>query len=39
MTLEDRLAALAVAGETTHYGALARDLGLSMAPSPPPSNA
>ena len=31
MTLEDRLAALAAAGETTHYGALARDLGLSMA--------
>jgi hypothetical protein len=29
--LEDRLAALAVAGETVHYGALARELGLSMA--------
>jgi hypothetical protein len=29
--LETRLAALAAAGETTHYGALARDLGLPMA--------
>jgi hypothetical protein len=28
--LEARLAALAAAGETTHYGALARDLGLRM---------
>jgi hypothetical protein len=29
--LELRLAALAAAGETTSYGALARDLGLRMA--------
>jgi hypothetical protein len=29
--LEDALAALAAAGETTHYGRLARDLGLPMA--------
>lgn len=29
--LEVRLAALAAAGETVHYGALARDLGLPMA--------
>jgi hypothetical protein len=28
--LEERLAALAAAGETTHYGALARALGLRM---------
>ncbi|MGA0539172.1 hypothetical protein [Neotabrizicola sp. VNH66] len=31
MRLEDRLAALAAAGETITYGALARDLGLRMA--------
>ncbi len=31
MTLEARLAALAAAGETASYGALARDLGLRMA--------
>lgn len=31
MTLEDRLAALAAAGETITYGALARELGLRMA--------
>jgi hypothetical protein len=31
MTLEIRLAALAAAGETIAYGALARDLGLRMA--------
>jgi hypothetical protein len=30
MRLEDRLAALAAAGETLPYGALARDLGLRM---------
>jgi hypothetical protein len=30
MRLEDRLAALAAAGETTTYGDLARDLGLRM---------
>lgn len=30
MRLEARLAALAAAGETLHYGALARDLGLRM---------
>ena len=29
--LEDALAALAAAGETTTYGALAKDLGLRMA--------
>lgn len=28
--LEDRLAALAAAGQSTSYGALARDLGLRM---------
>ncbi|MFN3578182.1 MAG: hypothetical protein ACK4TJ_14530 [Tabrizicola sp.] len=31
MTLEDRLAALAAAGQTMTYGDLARDLGLRMA--------
>lgn len=31
MTLEDRLAALAAAGETVAYGALAKELGLRMA--------
>jgi hypothetical protein len=31
MRLEDRLAALAAAGETITYGQLARDLGLRMA--------
>lgn len=31
MTLEDRLAALAAAGETVTYGDLARELGLRMA--------
>jgi hypothetical protein len=31
MRLEDRLAALAAAGETITYGELARDLGLRMA--------
>ena len=31
MRLEDRLAALAAAGETVTYGQLARDLGLRMA--------
>jgi hypothetical protein len=31
MTLEDRLAALAAAGETMTYGALAKELGLRMA--------
>lgn len=30
MTLEDRLAALAAAGETITYGDLARELGLRM---------
>lgn len=30
MTLEDRLAALAAAGETISYGSLARELGLRM---------
>lgn len=30
MRLEDRLAALAAAGETIAYGTLARDLGLRM---------
>lgn len=30
MTLEDRLAALAAAGETISYGDLARELGLRM---------
>jgi hypothetical protein len=29
--LEERLKALAAAGDTVHYGALARDLGLRMA--------
>lgn len=31
MRLEDKLAALAAAGETITYGALAKDLGLRMA--------
>jgi hypothetical protein len=31
MRLEDRLAALAAAGETITYGELARDLGIRMA--------
>lgn len=31
MTLEQRLAALAAAGKTVAYGALARELGLRMA--------
>lgn len=31
MTLEDKLAALAAAGETISYGDLARELGLRMA--------
>lgn len=31
MTLEDRLAALAAAGETVSYGTLAKELGLHMA--------
>ena len=31
MTLEDRLAALAAAGQTISYGDLARDLGLRIA--------
>jgi hypothetical protein len=31
MRLEDKLAALAAAGETTSYGDLARELGLRMA--------
>jgi hypothetical protein len=31
MTLEERLAALAAAGETMTYGALAKELGLRMA--------
>ncbi|WP_200833846.1 hypothetical protein [Tabrizicola flagellatus] len=31
MTVEDRLAALAAAGQTITYGELARDLGLRMA--------